>query len=222
VGPGLFVVDQGTFLLLYEGLTGRHGEARTPEDWRAMGRGLAALHRTRGDHFGLDEFDGFFGPLPQDNRPTTSALWIDFYCERRLVPRLRDAVDSGHLPMTLAAGVEHIARRLAELAGPEPQPALLHGDPQQNNMVSTDGGAVLIDAAPYYGHPEADLALVDHFEPVPDALFDGYREVMPIDAGFATRRRLWRLQADLAAVAVGGAFGRLCLGRISGAIDSFA
>jgi fructosamine-3-kinase len=221
VGDGPFVVDENRVLLLLEGLTGRHGDRRTPDDWRAMGRALAALHRTRGDHFGLDQFDGFFGPLPQDNRPTTSARWTDFYAERRLGPRLRDAVDSGHLPAALADGVERIIDRLAQWGGPEPQPTLLHGDPQQNNIVSTDAGAVLLDAAPYYGHPEADLALVDFFEPVPAVLFDGYRDAMPIDAGFASRRNLWRLHADLAAVAVGGAFGRLCVPRISDAIDSY-
>jgi len=52
------------------------------------------------------------------------------------------------------------AARLPDLAGPEPRPALLHGDAQQNNFVSTAAGAVVIDAAPYFGHPEADLALV--------------------------------------------------------------
>ena len=221
VGPGCFAVDEGIFLLLSEGLTGRHGSTRTPDDWRLMGRALAGLHRTSTDHFGLDQFDGFFGPLPQDNRPTVSPLWVDFYAERRLGPRLRDAVDSGHLPETLAHGVEAIILRLPELGGPEPQPALLHGDPQQNNVISTDGGAVLVDAAPYYGHPEADLALVDNFEPVPPALFDGYREEMPIDPGFAGRRQLWRLHADLAAVAVGGAFGRLCVSRVGDTIDSY-
>jgi fructosamine-3-kinase len=215
------VVDDDAVLLLLEGLAGRHGAARTAEDWLAMGRTLAGLHRTRADHFGLDEFDGFFGPLPQDNRPTTSPRWVDFYAERRLGPRLRDAVDSGHLPGALAQGVQHILDRLSELGGPEPQPTLLHGDPQQNNIISTDAGAVLIDVAPYYGHPEADLALVDFFEPVPAAVFDGYRDEMPIDAGFAARRALWRLHSELAAVAVGGTFGRLCLSRIGVAVDAY-
>lgn len=48
---------------------------------------------------------------------------------------------------------------------PDPVPALLHGDAQQNNFVSTADGAVVIDAAPYFGHPKADLALVDCYSP---------------------------------------------------------
>jgi fructosamine-3-kinase len=205
VGPGMFVVEDGVSLFLTEGLSGRHGSLRTSHDWRAMGQVLSTLHRTRGDHFGLDDFDGFFGPLPQDNRPTRSVRWADFYGERRLGPRLRDAVDSGHLPRTLADGVERILGRLHELTGPEPQPSLLHGDPQQNNMVSTGAGAVLVDAAPYFGHPEADLALVNYFEPVSGALFDGYREEMPIDSGFS----------------MGGAFGLGRLPRIGDAVDFY-
>jgi fructosamine-3-kinase len=221
VGTGEYLVEPGTFLLLSEGLNGRQGDSRTSEDWRAMGRALASLHHTRGEHFGLDYFDGFFGPLPQDNRPVSSASWADFYADRRLAPRLRDAVDSGHLPLKFAEGVEQIIGRLPILAGPEPWPTLLHGDPQQNNFVSTDAGAVLVDAAPYFGHPEADLALVDFVQPVSAELFDEYKEKMPIDSGFLARRDLWRLHADLAAVAVGGAFGRSCLNRIRDAIDSY-
>ncbi len=223
IGTGKFAVGDGAFLLLSEGLFGRHGDSRTSQDWRAMGEALAALHHTRGHHFGLDDFDGFFGPLPQDNQSISSARWADFYAERRLVPRLRDAVDSTSLPMPLADGVERIIRRCSTLSGPEPQPTLLHGDPQPNNCVSTDAGAVLVDAAPYFGHPEADLALVDWIEPVPVVLFDRYNEEIPIDPGFGERRELWRLHAYLAAVAVAGhnALGRRCLQRISDAIDAY-
>ena len=223
VGSGRFVVGHGTFLLLSEGLSGRHGDSRTSEDWRAMGQALAALHHTRGHHFGLDDFDGFFGPLPQDNRSTGSARWSDFYAERRLAPRLREAFNSGYLPMTLADGVEQIIRRIGIWSGPEPQPTLLHGDPQPNNFVSTDVGPVLVDAAPYFGHPEADLALVDWTQPVPAGLFEGYKEEGPVDSGFLERRELWRLHAYLAAVAVVGqtALGRSSLQGISNAIDSY-
>jgi fructosamine-3-kinase len=58
----------------------------------------------------------------------------------------------------------------------------------QNNFVSTAAGAVVIDVVPYSGHPEADLALVDYFEPVLDDVFAAYREIVPIDPGFADRR----------------------------------
>jgi fructosamine-3-kinase len=218
------LVDAGaSVLLLYEALPERPPEAREPADWRSIGYTLAALHQAGHERFGLDGPRGFFGPLPQDNRPVPENRWAWFFRERRLLPMLRAAVDSGHLPPGLAAGVEAIAARLPGLAGQEPRPSLLHGDAQQNNFVSTETGAVVIDAAPSFGHPEADLALVDYFHPVPDDVLAAYQEILPVDPGFAGRHELWRLPAYLAVITVAGAtpFGRTYLDRLSAAIRRY-
>jgi fructosamine-3-kinase len=222
VASGLAETPAGT-LLLYEALPERSPAAREPRDWRSIGQVLAAVHQTGHDRFGLDGPRGFFGPLPQDNRPVPANRWADFYRERRLLPMLRVAVDSGYLPPALASGVEEVAERLPALAGPEPRPSLLHGDAQQNNFVSTPAGAVVIDPAPYFGHREADLALVDYFQPVPDEVFDAYRDIAPIDPGFAERRELWRLHAYLAVVSVDGPgpFGRRYRDRLAAAVRSY-
>ena len=201
VASGLAETPAGA-LLLYEALPERPPEAREPRDWRSIGQVLATVHQTRHERFGLDGPRGFFGPLPQDNRPVPANRWADFYRERRLGPMLRVAVDSGYLPPALAAGVEEVAERLPALAGPEPLPSLLHGDAQQNNFVSTPAGAVVIDPAPYFGHPEVDLALVDYFQPVPDEVFRAYRDIAPVDPGFAGRRELWLAVARLAGMMV--------------------
>jgi fructosamine-3-kinase len=216
VAGGLVVTGAGT-LLLSEALPERgaaSGQAvggRVAGDYAAIGHVLASLHQVRGELFGLAEFDGFFGPLPQPNQPVSSGTWAEFYAERRILPMLRLAVDSRYLPAGLARGVEQVAARLPVLCGPDPVPALLHGDAQQNNFVSTADGAVAIDVAPYFGHPEADLALVDNYSPVDPALFRTYAESAPIDPGFPERRELWRLHSYLAAIAFHGA----------DAIDSF-
>jgi len=216
VAGGLVVTGAGT-LLLSEALpergaaSGQAADGREPGDYAAIGHALAALHRVRGESFGLAEFDGFFGPLPQPNQPVSSGTWAEFYAKRRVLPMLRLAVDSRCLPATLARGVERIAARIPVLCGPDPVPTLLHGDAQQNNFVSTTNGAVAIDVAPYFGNPEADLALVDNYSPVDPALFRTYAESAPIDPGFAERRELWRLHSYLAAIAFHGA----------DAIDSF-
>jgi len=225
VGPGMVNVDGGA-LLLSQALpekgagAGLPSEHRTPEDYAAIGRALALLHRVRGESFGLTAFDGFYGPLRQSNAPVAPDTWASFYAERRVLPMLRRAVDSGQLPARLAAGAERVVFRLPELCGPDPVPALLHGDAQQNNFVSVPGDAALIDVAPHFGHPEFDLALVDFFSPVPGSLFAAYREIAPIDPGFPARRELWRLAGYLAVVAVDGGspFGRATLIRLATAL----
>lgn len=228
VGDGVIVTHAGT-LLLSEAIaergaaSGQAADAREPVDYAAIGRALAGLHQARGETFGLAEFDGFYGPLPQCNRPVGSPRWADFYAERRVLPMLRLAVDSGYLPAELALRAERVVARLPELCGPDPAPALLHGDAQQNNFVSTADGAVAIDVAPYFGHPEADLALVDFYSPVHPALLRAYADAAPVDPGFAARRELWRLPGYLAVIAVDGAssFGRSFLPRLDAAIRQY-
>ena len=119
--------------------------------------------------------------------------------------------------------MEQVIGRLPTLGGPEPPPALLHGDAQQHNFVSTPAGAVLIDPAPYFGHPELDLALLGYFHPVPRHVLDGYTEIRPVDAGFAERRELWRMSAYLAVLAVAGGtpLGRRFLARLGHVIASY-
>jgi fructosamine-3-kinase len=215
VGSGLVVLDHG-YLLLTEALSERPPRDRTPDDWRSIGRTLAHLHQVHGGQFGLEDFNGFFGSLPQDNSPVASNRWVDFYAERRVLPLLRSAVDSGHLPVDLAGQLERLVPRLPELCGPEPSPTLLHGDAQQHNFVSTDDGAVVADAAPYFGHPEIDLTLVDYFQPVPGAVFQAYRELSAFDGEFRQRRDLWCIFVDLACITVAAApFDRYALTRLT-------
>ena len=228
VADGVIVTRAGT-LLLSEALPervaapGRTADSRAPGDYAAIGRALAGLHQARGETFGLAEFDGFYGPLPQCNQPVGSGRWADFYAERRVLPMLQLAADSGYLPAGLDRGVERVVAQLPALCGPDPAPALLHGDAQQNNFVSTADGAVVVDVAPYFGHPEADLALVGIYAPVDPELFRAYAESAPLDPGFAGRCELWRLAGYLAAIAVAGAsaFGRSFLPRLDAAIRQY-
>jgi protein-ribulosamine 3-kinase len=222
VATGIAATERG-WLLLSEALPEHAGRARTHDDFLAIGVTLASVHQVHGDQFGLPDFNGFFGPIRQDNRPVETPSWADFYAERRVEPMLRLACDSGQLPGRLKAGVERTLARLPELGGTEPAPSLLHGDAQQNNFLCTPAGAVVIDAAPYFGHPELDLALLDYFEPVPEAVFDGYRRIVPIDTGFADRRELWRIFGYLAIIACDGRnpFGRGFITRLTEAIDRY-
>jgi fructosamine-3-kinase len=73
----------GGALLLQEALPEVPAQSRTNPQWAAMGSALGALHNVHGSTFGLPDFDGFFGPLPQDNTPADD--WPTFYAARRLM-----------------------------------------------------------------------------------------------------------------------------------------
>ena len=188
---------------------------RGPKQWRQIGRMLAQLHRANGSYFGLERHC-YFGPLHQDNTPLGN--WPEFLAQRRLLPGLRLAIDSGNMPLDLALRIEQLITRLPTLCGPEVAPVLIHGDAQQNNFISTSYGAVAVDPAAYYGHPEMDLAFVDYFQPVPDDLFAGYQETTAIDRGFWERRELWRVWGYLGWAAVGYTAGFSALTR---AVDRY-
>jgi fructosamine-3-kinase len=224
VASGIVAARPG-WLLLFEAVAERTGNARTRDDLAAIGATIAALHEVRSEQgeFGLPDFNGYFGPIPQDNRPVPAGRWPDFYAERRIEPMLRLAIDSGNLPATVSDSLTRLLPRLPDLCGSDPVPSLLHGDAQQNNFLCTPHGILVIDTAPYFGHPELDLALVDYFEPAHQALFDGYRAVAAIDAGFAERRELWRIFAYLAVIACDGKgpLGRGFVTRLADALRRY-
>ncbi len=188
---------------------------RTSRQWREIGQALARIHQIKGNQCGFEK-QGYFGPLYQDNRPIKD--WPTFFAERRLWPRLMGAIDSGHMPTSTIRQVEKLIQRLPDLCGPEIVPSLLHGDAQQNNFISTEGGAVVIDPAVYYGNPEMDLAFIDYFQPVPEDVFHAYQEELPIDPGFWERRDLWRVYGWLAAVTVEGS---AYLGKLTNAVQKY-
>jgi len=175
---------------------------RRARHWRDYGRALACLHCVPSQSFGFDR-DGYWGDLRISN--AWADTWAEFFWARRVEPGLQAAVESGHLPPDLARSVQALEERWEDLCGPLVVPTLIHGDAHQNNVLATDAGAVLIDPAPCYGHPEFDLANVDVFEPVSDELFRAYEEIGTIRPGFERRRELWRLPFRLAMVEVEGA-----------------
>jgi len=188
---------------------------RTSIQWRQIGQTLARIHNIKAEKYGLDSHN-YFGPLYQDNRPLSD--WATFYAERRLWPRLMGAINAGHMTTSAIRQLEKLISRLPELCGPEVAPTLLHGDAQQNNFISTEAGAVVIDPAVYFGNPEIDLAYIDYFQPVPEDVLIGYQAELPIDPGFGERRDLWRVYGYLAAVEVEGA---AYLGKLLDAVQKY-
>lgn len=166
-------------------------------DPEALGRGLAALHRTAPPAFGLDA-QNYLATLPQDN--TAEADWPTFYVERRLRPLCRRA--------KLGVDRELDKLRVADVFGPPEPPARLHGDLWWGNVAATRSEPVILDPAVYGGHREIDLAMLALFGGLPDRLVDGYSDVWPLAGGWRERITLHQLYPLAAhACLFGGGYG---------------
>ncbi|SIO31955.1 Fructosamine-3-kinase [Rhodovulum sp. ES.010] len=149
--------------------------------WRALGEALARLHAAEGESYGWSE-DYAFGSATLPNAPTQD--WPAFWAERRLLAWPET------LPGDIAARVERLSGRLADLLPRTPPPALLHGDLWAGNVLFTTEGAALIDPACYHGHGEVDLAMLHLFGRPPPQLLEGYGTPEP---GWEDRRALYQL-----------------------------
>jgi fructosamine-3-kinase len=173
-----------------------------------LGRGLATVHAAGAPAFG-DPEPGIacFGSLGLSNGPC--ADWPEFYVERRLRPLLEIARQRGALSSSGAQAVEEVCERIGQLAGPPEPPARLHGDLWSGNvMADRQGHPWLIDPSAYGGHREVDLAMLRLFGAPSERVFDAYRELTPLAAGWRERVELWQLLPLLVhAVLFGGAYG---------------
>jgi fructosamine-3-kinase len=205
--------DPGPRFLALEML--RPGPRRRDHD-EALGRGLAALHRAGAPGFGLDH-DNFIGSLPQANTPHPT--WSDFYAQRRLLPQVRRAVDSGRAPGDWLRDFDRLADKLAALVGPAEPPARLHGDLWGGNLHADAGGnPVLIDPAVYGGHREVDLAMLALFGGVSDRMYDAYDEAHPLAPGWSGRVPLYQLYPLLVHVNL---FGSSYAGQVERALRRY-
>jgi fructosamine-3-kinase len=181
----------------------------------ALGRGLAALHRTGAPAFGLDH-DNFIGRLPQSNGEVTGE-WADFFRERRLEPQLKRAVDGGRASARMRQGFDQLFDRLPDLVGAPEPPSRLHGDLWGGNlMCDADGAPCLIDPAVYGGHREVDLAMMRLFGGFGSRVFAAYEEAAPLPDGHAERVPLYQLYPLLVHVNL---FGGSYVGAVESALQ---
>ena len=175
-------------------------------DAEALGHGLAALHQSPIEQFGLDR-DNYVGTVPQDNTPAMQ--WPAFYASRRLEPLIRTNVDAGQLPSEASTRFDRLAARLETLCGPPEPPALVHGDLWFGNCFGADGEPVLVDAAVYGGHREMDLAMMRLFGGFDERTFAAYDELAPLADGHRERVALYQLYPLLVHVTLfGGGYAR--------------
>jgi fructosamine-3-kinase len=149
--------------------------------WPDLGKVLARLHATRGSAYGWAQ-DYAFGSILIPNGSTAS--WPQFWAERRLM------CHSTHVSAPLARRIETLAADLANRL-PEPSASLLHGDCWGGNILTANGKvSALIDPACYYGHAEADLAMLTLFDHPSAAFYDAYGKLQP---GHEERRSIYQL-----------------------------
>ena len=174
--PGFLVIE-----FIESGSTGNAAQ---------FGAALAELHQTNSEKFGLRE-DNYIGSLPQSNQ--NHSEWSAFFSAERIKPQLKLAVDSGKMEAKVYGQWEQISRKLDSLL-PKTKPSLVHGDLWSGNyMYDSDGRAVLIDPAVYYGHPEMDLAFSKMFGGFTREFYSGYESVSPLDANFEERVPIYNL-----------------------------
>ena len=170
--------------------TGGRG-ARSDRIMAQFGEGLAALHQHTAAQHGLDH-DNFIGRLPQPNIQTGG--WTAFYREQRIGYQMALARRSGRLPARREDLLTRLMARLDDLLDDDAMPpALLHGDLWGGNyLLDTQGQAVLIDPAVYYGHREMDLAMTELFGGFSEPFYAAYQGVFPTP-GYEDRRALYQL-----------------------------
>jgi fructosamine-3-kinase len=158
-------------------------------DWLEMGRQLAALHQAPGaDKFGWERHNTI-GSTPQINSWT--ADWAEFWINHRIGYQVRLAQRrGGTFPL-----VDRLLAAIPDLlADHHPQPSLVHGDLWSGNAaIAQTGEPVIFDPATYYGDREVDLAMTELFGGFPDAFYQGYNQVLPLDSGYSRRKILYNL-----------------------------
>lgn len=160
------------------------------DDWENFGRNLAKLHQQTNDHFGWEE-DNYIAIILQPNH--YKSTWEDFYATNRILPMIKLLSDKKLINQKEVKAAENLCNDLVNIF-PSEQPALLHGDLWNGNILPQENGKIaVIDPAIYYGHREMDIAMASLFGGFDDHFFQAYNEVFPLAEGFEDRKQFAQL-----------------------------
>jgi fructosamine-3-kinase len=164
--------------------------ARAAQGQEALGRGLAAVHRSAAGRFG---FAGptYCGATRQDN--TWTATWVEFYRERRLRAILRRVEEDRGLDAAERRAYERVLERLPELLAHDPIPSLNHGDLWSGNVLQTDRGPALVDPACAWADREMEMGMVTLFGGFGESFWRAYDEAWPLPPDWRERNPIYQL-----------------------------
>jgi len=152
--------------------------------WEDFGRGMALLHQSTQNYFGLD-YNNYIGSLPQSN--TKHKNWSEFFIKQRLEAQIELATTKNLMPPDIRRNFEKLYPKLSGIF-PEEKPALLHGDLWSGNFITDrKGRAAIIDPAVYFGHREMDLAMSRLFGGFDPVFYRAYHEAFPLLPGYNLR-----------------------------------
>ncbi len=181
--PGVLVRERGLLVMEWVENDGEMGEGVE----REAAEMLARLHGVResSGRYGMER-DTPIGGLRQRNE--WGEDWAKFFGEQRLVAMAEEGARVGRAPGELVRRVRAFAGRIGEMVeGVSGGGRLVHGDVWGGNVL-TRGGRVagFVDPAPYYGHPEVELAFITLFGTFGRAFFERYEEARGerIERGF--------------------------------------
>jgi fructosamine-3-kinase len=184
------VVEEHSYLVL------EHLDLETtdnPQSWKEMGQNLAKMHRYRispnpSAQFGW-HIDNTIGSTTQIN--TWEKDWATFFTNHRIGYQIELAQSNGG---SFPKAAQLLAKIPKILANYRPKPSIVHGDLWSGNASFTTAGIpVIFDPATYWGDREVDLAMAALFGGFPNAFYQGYNDVYPLDSDYSTRKILYDL-----------------------------
>lgn len=165
------------------------------DSYSRFARQLAKMHREALAPNSLPgfPFDNTIGATLQMNE-NRDFLWPEFFWAFRLKPQLEWASEKGFDFSEQEVNFlrESCLEKLSQIE--EDCVSLLHGDLWGGNHKCTvEGEAWLFDPSCYYGHREAELAMMRLFGGFPAQVFSAYEEVYPLEKNWQKRLALYQL-----------------------------
>lgn len=148
-------------------------ESRPPttNDYKKLGHGLAQLHQSTSDLFGLD-YENYIGLAPQVNGPSQN--WGHFFYHKRLWAQVKKLTWSREKDFYTQTLEDNKKTLIDFITDHKPRPRLIHGDLWSGNILYDHISPVLIDPAISYSDPECDLAMTKLFGRLPSSFYHEY------------------------------------------------